>query len=52
VALFDNETNDSSLDRFANDVTDSLVVALTENTLGAYPGDWERGFAPAEALFP
>jgi len=36
VALFDNETNDSRLDRFANDVTDSLVIALTESTIGAY----------------
>src|SRR5215831_7875152 len=36
VALFDNETNDSRLDRFANDVTDSLVVAMTERTIGAY----------------
>ncbi len=36
VALFDNETSDSSLDRFANDVTDSLIVALTASTMGAY----------------
>jgi len=36
VALFDNETNDSSLDRFANDLTDLLVAALTENTIGTW----------------
>jgi TolB-like protein len=36
IALFDNETGDAALDRYANDVTDSLVVALTEKTMGRY----------------
>jgi DNA-binding winged helix-turn-helix (wHTH) protein/TolB-like protein len=36
IALFDNETGDTALDRYANDVTDSLVVALTEKTMGRY----------------
>ena len=36
IALFDNETGDAALDRYANDVTDSLVVALTERTMGHY----------------
>ena len=36
IALFDNETGETALDRYANDVTDSLVVALTEKTMGKY----------------
>lgn len=36
IALFNNETGDAALDRYANDVTDSLVVALTEKTMGRY----------------
>jgi len=36
IALFDNETGETALDRYANDVTDSLVVALTEKTMGRY----------------
>jgi TolB-like protein len=36
IALFDNETGDTALDRYANDVTDSLVVFLTEKTMGRY----------------
>lgn len=36
VALFDNETGNSAFDRYANDVTDSLVVTLTEQTMGRY----------------
>jgi len=36
IALFDNETGDTALDRYANDVTDSLVVSLTEKTMGRY----------------
>src|SRR5262249_56970099 len=36
IARFDNETGDAGLDRFANDVTDSLVVSLTSKTMGDY----------------
>ncbi len=36
VALFDNETGNSALDQYANDVTDSLVVMLAERTMGRY----------------
>lgn len=36
IARFDNETGDAGLDRFANDVTDSLVVSLTSKTTGDY----------------
>ena len=36
IALFDNETGDAALDHYANDVTDSLVVAFTQKTQGRY----------------